>query len=517
MSGASVRLARRLRVVLRALEIALSLVVVGSVAAFGSVHPWARVPLWVASAVTGLLVAAYVGTVRSLRRRIGCRRFVLRASDLVADDEAASSFGWSFDLGRPAMPAPPLLLPGLLFLGWVLLQLVPLPAGVAGALGRLRPASGWSPLTVSVEDTTRGMAFLACALTLHVAGAVVLAGRSARERFRWTLAGLGTGMALLALLQAAAGATAIYGVFEPLERGGRGFFGPFVNRNHFAGYMLMVVPTCLALVDRSLRGRAERAGERAGLRRMLVALGPSGGTAPLYATVAVLATTSALLATTSRGALLAFAVALGLAGLGLGRREVPAGLLTLGAVAMALSWGGLERLETRLGRALDDLPGRTLVWRDSIRRMDGRWLTGTGFDTFAAAMSRTDRWALPRGASPWPAPLEEAIGAGAHLAVRVPAESADWTWYREAHNDYLQVLVETGIPGLAIALWAAARLLRATRRSPWLLAALAGVLLHSFVDFDLQIPAVAVLFAVLAALPAGARAETREPRAAARP
>jgi hypothetical protein len=74
-------------------------------------------------------------------------------------------------------------------------------------------------------------------------------------------------------------------------------------------------------------------------------------------------------------------------------------------------------------------------------------------------------------------------------------------WYREAHSDYLQLLVEVGLPGLLIVLAGITRLLIAVREDQFLTAALLGVLLHELVDFDLQVPAVAVLFAVVAALP----------------
>ncbi len=130
--------------------------------------------------------------------------------------------------------------------------------------------------------------------------------------------------------------------------------------------------------------------------------------------------------------------------------------------------------------------------------MHGYWLTGSGFNTFAYAMSRATPWALPEGATPWPSPLASGPD-GAWPGVRVPATLAGTTWYREAHNDYVQLLVETGLPGLTLALLAAFAALRAARQDPWLLGALAGVLLHEAVDFDLQIPAISVLFVTLAA------------------
>jgi hypothetical protein len=155
----------------------------------------------------------------------------------------------------------------------------------------------------------------------------------------------------------------------------------------------------------------------------MVALQTAEGAALLYAAIPPLFSIGALVASTSRGAILALAFALALAGLGLRRaRGVP-----VWAMALAFAAFGL----------------------------------------------------------------------------------AGMSWYREAHNDYVQVLVETGIPGLLIALWAALAVLAAARSDPWLLAALAGVLLHELVDFDLQIPALAVLFATLCAL--GGRGVAREP------
>jgi O-antigen ligase len=85
----------------------------------------------------------------------------------------------------------------------------------------------------------------------------------------------------------------------------------------------------------------------------------------------------------------------------------------------------------------------------------------------------------------------------------------------EAHNDYAQLLVETGVLGFSLMLWFLISLYRhglPTSRCwefKWdaalSLAALlgcTGILFHSFVDFNLQIPANAALFYVLCALAA---------------
>jgi O-antigen ligase len=88
-------------------------------------------------------------------------------------------------------------------------------------------------------------------------------------------------------------------------------------------------------------------------------------------------------------------------------------------------------------------------------------------------------------------------------------------WINEAHNDYLQLLVETGALGLAVMLWflsvtyfKAAQKLSAWADNPNGMLALAallgctGILVHSFVDFNLQIPANAAIFYVLCTLAA---------------
>ena len=195
--------------------------------------------------------------------------------------------------------------------------------------------------------------------------------------------------------------------------------------------------------------------------------------------------------------------ALAIAAVGLRSRArggTPGWVAALVFAGMALMWFGVERLEVRFARSAEDAPGRTVIWKESLAAMHGaRWATGYGLGAFREAVSRVPAWKLPAGATPWPAPAETALLGGGRVGFRAPADLPDLGWYREAHNDWVQLLVETGLPGLLVGLWAALAALAAARRDPWLFAALAGVLMHVFVDFDFQVPAIPALFVVLAA------------------
>jgi len=314
--------ARRLRAVSWLIETAIGLAVAGSVVALASVRPEAYIPLWLVCFAAGGLLFARAAAIRRLRALIGKRLFSFHPSDRWIVLDVESTYGlrsWTFDLRHTRLPRPPLALPGALFCVWVVLQLVSWPMSF----------HAW---TVSAADTWRGLGFVASALVLHVASAAVFESDEARERFRILIAVLGLVLALVALVQIASGVTKIYGLIAPLETGSGQIFGPFVNRNHFAGYMLLVVPTCLRVAGRAFGRYARRVGERANLRRWLVGLASPDGIGLLYSLVPPLATISALIATTSRGALLAFAVSLLLAAIGLRRgRGVPAWALAVGA------------------------------------------------------------------------------------------------------------------------------------------------------------------------------------------
>jgi tetratricopeptide (TPR) repeat protein/O-antigen ligase len=283
----------------------------------------------------------------------------------------------------------------------------------------------------------------------------------------------------------------------------------FVNPNHQAFYLnvlfFLAVGLLLALTGRR-RAPDRDGGEARGTGRALERL-----PAAVAAGAAVVVLGGALLLTASRGGLLAAAAGVVVvAGVALaGRRPWTAaavgGLLLLGVLAYA-SLVGLEPLAARLLPGVNEpIAGvRGPLWTATLRLAgDAGWL-GVGLGGFEDAFGR-------------------------HRPAAVPARYlVDY-----AHNDYLQLLAETGVVGLGILAWAAGALLVFVlrrwrhRQDPFVrgltvgaLGALAAAAVHSAVDFGVHLPGNALAVLLVAALlpplvtlrpdPAGDRVGLRE-------
>jgi O-antigen ligase len=207
--------------------------------------------------------------------------------------------------------------------------------------------------------------------------------------------------------------------------------------------------------------------------------------------VAVMA--AALAFSASRGAALALAAAVVLYGGALaaqgrvGRWEGVSAVILIAFAAGLSLWLGAGPLAEKL-RAIGEIEhepsllSRVTGWQWTVKIITDHPLVGTGLGTFAEAWSR----------------------------YYPPGTAGVW---HEAHNDYLQLLSETGAAGFVIFLAATgmfawryllAGVLGRKRGDPYAIHGVAigliSAALHSVVDFPLQITACAALFVSLAGL-----------------
>jgi O-antigen ligase len=273
--------------------------------------------------------------------------------------------------------------------------------------------------------------------------------------------------------------------------------GPFVNPNHFAGYVEMGVLVVIGLLLAILGGGDGRL-SRANLRAALLDRAWALPRLLLLGGITVLALCGMILSG-SRGGMLAFLVGVAvllpsrkLRGLLAAATIV---VLVVGLAVGLASWLGPEvkTLQTGLfseGLRDPSMAMRSDMWGRTWQILADHPVTGTGLGTFARAYARYDR-------------------------------EGEWLGTRWAHNDFLQLASETGFVGAALSIWLVAAVGRrvllpalrpvAPARTRWTTAGLAAavfaMLVHSTVDFSLQIPAVATLFGVLGGMLVAAAAD----------
>ena len=250
-------------------------------------------------------------------------------------------------------------------------------------------------------------------------------------------------------------------------------FGPYVDRDHYAGLMEMVIPVSAAYVLSRPKGEP--------LNGMLW--------------FGVLVPVVSLLLTGSRGGLVSVLAEIAILGWIMiwrdplpGRRmRVSAMGLALVGVAAIFFWLVPKFVLNKLATVHNYVPeanegSRPALWRNSL------------------GIFRDHPWV--------------GVGMGSFVTVYPAYQTEAQDLITEhAHNDYIETLTETGLLGGVLILAALVLFIPITfrnlatqlRREPgWIQLgasiACCGILIHSFVDFNLQIPANAIWFAFCAGL-----------------
>ncbi|MBI5848197.1 MAG: O-antigen ligase family protein [Nitrospirae bacterium] len=365
-------------------------------------------------------------------------------------------------------------------LGYILLQAVPLPPAL---IEKLSPAAfalyrqsvwiaepgAWTTLSLYPKGTIAEFLRLSCYAGVYLLTTQLLSDSKRLRKTVGLLAVFAAALAFFSIIQHLMPNGKIYWI-RPLTQGGSPF-GPYVNRNHFAGLMGMLFPVVMALFllsrpssrEVSFRKKVSDLIDRS-IKNVHLVLG-------FGAVVVALSIFLSL----SRGAILSFCLSLSLLGFLLSRRigTRKGKLLFIATVIVifyAVGWFGWTPVFERF-RAIRTLQGeiselRLDIWKDSLGMVRDFPLTGTGAGSF---MHLYPAYRTIRGE-----------GIADH-----------------AHNDYLELLTDGGIIGIGLFAWFMAAVLIQSyqtflkRKDPYArhlfagaISGVAAFLLHSMTDFN---------------------------------
>lgn len=358
-----------------------------------------------------------------------------------------------------------------------LLQLIPLPPSIwTGLPGRSPMATGldlagvspgWNALSLAPELTWRAILALVPPLAMFLA--VLVSPPQLTGRLALLLVACAVISLVLGVAQLASGGERLY----PWETTSAGSVnGFFANHNHMASLLLASLPIAVVMGAGTLRRR-----DASQLPLWLAAffLGfVIVGLAAIRSKAGLI-----LLGPVMAATLLAVWVASGR-----GRPKAPL-LVLAGAIGVALTaviMFALTPILARFGAEYTE---------------DGRF----------------DRWPLVLDTAQTYLPLGSGIGSfnAVYRSVE-PLNQLDPTYFNQAHNEYVEMWLETGWLGaallIAFAIWFARRTWSAWRSQPSrgtdlqraASIAIASLMIHSFVDYPLRTTTLAVVFALCCAM-----------------
>ncbi len=333
------------------------------------------------------------------------------------------------------------------------------------------------------DTTSKALLYCAYAMLSFLATQTLVRSSQARK-IAVILALYGIALAAFALLQGVAPNGKLYWVREP--RLGGWIYGSYVNHNHYAGLMELLIPIPLVLSLTHLVAEKERLAAGVGAAIMVGTVFLSGSRGGMIAVLVELVVFAVVVFRKQKGI----------------RIAIGAAAFVIVLVSL-LAWLGGQELTTRVSsistEAHSEISGgvRLSIDRDGLKMFRHRPILGWGLGTFP---------------------------------VVYPQFRSFYTnfFVNEAHNDYIQLLAEMGSFGFALMIWFVIVVYRRALRKikNWnsdvscattlaCTLGFTGILVHSFFDFNLQIPANAALFyvfcSIAAAPPLLQRSKKRRP------
>lgn len=377
----------------------------------------------------------------------------------------------------------PGLLPLVCFLSFLALQTVPLPALLIKVLSPaahrvykpvidLAGGNIFLPLSINVNATVAEFFRFFAYGCFYILTVQLLSEYSRLRRTLLLVLGLAGTISFFAILQKFTAENLIFW-FRPAP-GNVIPTGPWIYRNHFAGFIEMLLPLHLALF---LHYRPRIHYEMSWREKILSIFNLPHANLHILLGFSCLLMVVSLFVSLSRGGIISASIALiflvlFLSGLGLLQRKMIFAMAAGLSVVLAVAWFGWQPILNRFGNILNAgviFDPRFLIWKDSLPIIRDFPLFGAGFGTYV------------------------------HLFPRYRNFFTDHSLPDHAHNDYIELLTDGGIIGLLLAGWFLFAIFRAAwqririRQDSFSLLIFYGVccgiialLLHSVTDFNMH-------------------------------
>lgn len=385
----------------------------------------------------------------------------------------------------------------VLFALWALLQLVPLPSFFLGWISPARlldpNLSGlsqgqwvWTALSVYPHDSVLALVKFLAYLGAFLLAACLFDSQKRRSTLLRMLILLGCFEAAYGIVQYLTGWQKIFTYTKQFNL--QEATGTYINRSHFAGLLELTLPFVVASLFYSFALWSERrhgsTDSNAPARR-----GSLGFQLLFYLFVLLIMVMGVIFSRSRMGILaslfsILFMFLAALVRLRVGRRAWMGGVfLFLFCVLGYAIWIGLgpvlARFEPVYESAYPQMEERISIWEDALHLVRDYPLTGTGLGTFGVAFRHY--------------------------------QTGSVNFYVDhAHNDYLEFAADTGLLGVALLflpiLYLFLRMIVSFLTDPrryrpavtlGCIGSTLGMLIHSATDFNLQIPANALIFAVV--------------------
>ena len=386
------------------------------------------------------------------------------------------------------IPSPLYLPMGLLFI-LVMIQLIPMPLSIlkyvspntqallhqaSESLNSIFADTSISSFTTSINPyaTKEKLLLYLSYAALFIVASNHIVSRDQLRRYFWLIFTVGMIQSVIGITQYLSSGSTV-----PAS-------GTYVNPNHFGGLLILIIPICLGYI----LYLSQRKSGRTSLIDIIRQPKFSNQMLLLFASCLM---GIALILSQSRGALLSTFVSIAifyvLFSWGKKNRSGTFFIaLFLAVIAVYSVWIGVDPLIEKISETSETLPKRTYIWKDTLDIIKDFPVLGTGLGTYSLSFT------LYKNAVSWP------------------------TIIQHAHNDYLELLSETGVIGFLLVMWGLVMYYRRAvlsilRISPKydplryfiLLGAVSGTLgmmAHVITDFNFQIPANAYYFTFLVAI-----------------